>query len=163
MKLITIAGSAVLLGGFFQLPTTPPMKMGLWEFTNTMTMTMQGANVNIPQRTTKMQVCHTPESWAKNLMPQTGRPGGQSNGQSDCVISNQSFSGHTYSMDMSCPKSGNKGHVTATWDTPESSHGTTHMELNANGRSATLDSTMSSHFVSSDCGAVKPGSPVPVQ
>ena len=83
--------------------------------------------------------------------------------QSDCVMSNQSFSGHTYSMDMSCPKSGNKGHITATWDTPESSHGTTHMELNANGRSMTMDSTMSSHFVSSDCGAVKPGTPVPVQ
>ena len=158
MRVMMLTGTAVLLAGFFQMPATPPMKMGLWETTSTTTMTMPG--MNMPSRTTKMQMCHTPESWAKNLMPQTGRPGGQSNGQSDCEMSNQSFSGHTYSVDISCPKSGTKGHMTSTFDSPDSSHGTTHMEMNANGRSMTMDSTTSSHFVSSDCGTVKPGSAV---
>ena len=163
MKVMTIAGSVVLLAGFFQMPSTPPMKMGLWEMTSTTTMTIPGMNTNMPARATKVRMCHTPESWANNLMPQTGRPGAQSNGQSDCVMSNQSFTGHTFSVDISCPKSGTKGHMTTTWDGSDSSHGTTHMEINSGGRSMTMDGTSTSRFVSSDCGAVKPGSAVVVQ
>ena len=151
MKLIIIAGSAVLLGGFFQLPTTPPAKLGLWETSSTTTMTMQG--MNLPPRTSKVRSCTTAETWAANI----GKPQGQ-----DCTKTSETFSGHSYSADVSC-SSGAKGHVTMTWDSPDSSHGTMHLDMNAHGQSVSMDMTTTAHFVSSDCGSVKPGTGVPVQ
>jgi len=152
MKVILLAGSAMLLGGFFQLPSTPPMKLGLWESTSTTQMTMPG--MDMPPRTTKAQICYTADSWAKTLA-QSGR--------SDCSVTNQSFSGNGYSADISCPKSGSKGHISSTWSSHESGEGKMHMEMNNAGHSGTVDVTTTSHFVSSDCGAVKPGMTVPVQ
>jgi Protein of unknown function (DUF3617) len=153
MKVMLIAGSAMLMAGFFQLPSTPPMKVGLWESTSTSHMTMPGMSMNMPPRTSKVQSCVTADSWAKTI--------GQAQGQ-DCSKTSESFSGHTYSADVSC-KSGAKGHVTMSWDSSDTGHGTMHLDVNAGGHPASVDMTMSSHFVSADCGAVKPGSAVPVQ
>jgi hypothetical protein len=154
MKVMLIAGSAMLLGGFFQLPTTPPMKLGLWETNSTTMMQMPGMNMPPrPPRTSKVKSCVTADSWAKNI--------GQAQGQ-DCTKTNESFSGTTYSADVSC-KSGAKGHVSMTFDTPETGHGTMHVDINAGGHPASMEMTMSSHFISADCGDVKPGTGVPVQ
>jgi Protein of unknown function (DUF3617) len=153
MKVMLIAGSAMLLGGYFQLPSAPPMKVGLWEATSTSHMTMPGMPANMPPRTSKVQTCVAADSWAKTI----GQPQGQ-----DCSKTSESFSGKTYSADVSC-KSGAKGHVEMTWDGPDSGHGTMHLDMNMNGHAGSVDMTMSSHFVSSNCGAVQPGKAVPVQ
>lgn len=150
MKLILFTGAAMLLGGFFQLPSTPPGKAGLWETSSTAQMNMPG--MNVPPRTVKVHTCNTAGEWQKNL----GNPPGQ-----DCSKTGESFSGSTYTAQISC-KSGTKGTITMTWDTPESSHGTMHLDMNTNGRSMSMDMSMTSHFVSADCGAVKPGTGVPV-
>jgi hypothetical protein len=145
-----IAGAAVFVG-LFQLPSTPPMKMGLWEQTSVMHMKMTGAKMppGMPtDQTTKTRSCYTPETWTRILT---------NNINKSCTISNQSVTGSHLSLDLSCANMAMKMHFDGVFPTTETGHGTVHMEMNTPQMSMVGDSTFESHFVSSDCGSLAGG------
>jgi hypothetical protein len=154
MKVLLSIGSALIGGAlFFQMPATPPMKMGLWE--STASIKMSGAamppGMSMPNMTTKVRVCMTPESYAKNL--------GASQRTKDCTRTNEVWGAKTFSFDLVCKGNGANGHFEITWDSKETSHATMHMVMNGGNHSMVTDSTMESHFVSTDCGNVSPDKP----
>ncbi len=154
MKTLLMVGSGLIGGALmFQLPATPPMKMGLWETTSSMTMSgaqmppgMAGAG-----QTMKARQCFTPETWAKAL--------GASQRQQSCTRTHEVYTSNHYAFDLSCPNSGTTGHFDMTFDSKESGHATLHMSMNNNGNEMNVDSTIESHFISSDCGNVSPDRP----
>ena len=141
--------TGVVLSGYLQLPTTPPMKLGLWESSTTMTMKMPG--MDMPPRTFKSRSCATAESWAKML--------GSSQRTDACQRTNESFSGGHYTFDMSCPSMNGKGHADFDLSDSTATHGTVHMDMSPGGRQATSDLVVEGRFISADCGSVVPGKP----
>jgi hypothetical protein len=143
--------AGLLFVGFFQTPTAPPMKMGLWEQTTVVNMKMTGANVppGMPtNQTMKSRACYTPETWTKILASSPNK---------SCTFSNQSIAGGHLSMDISCASLAMKMHIDGVFSTPEAGHGTVHMEMNNAQMNMVSESTYETHFLSSDCGAVAPG------
>jgi hypothetical protein len=148
--------AGVLLAGF-QLPTTPPMKLGLWESSSTITMQMPGMQMPaMPPRSVKVRVCLTAETWAKALSNNNGR-------MNNCTRTHESYSAGHYSVDVSCPEMNGTGHFEMAFSGQDSSHGTMHMDMSPQGRHMIADSVVDSHFVSSDCGSVTPDHPQMVQ
>jgi hypothetical protein len=147
-------GSGLIGALMFQMPTTPPMKMGLWETTSRISMT--GAEVpqgmSIPNQTIKARQCFTPESWAKSL-------GASQRQQQNCTRSNETWGAKSYSFDLAC-KGGTTGHFEMTFDSKESGHAVMHMNIDpGNGHTMLMSSTIESHFISADCGTVSPDRP----
>ena len=144
----------VLLAGFFQTPSTPPMKLGLWEITTTVTMEMPGMPTQ-PPRTVKVRSCVTADSWTKSFgkMQQVG----------DCAVSHQSMTTSHYSFDMSCPSVNATGHGEMDFSTGTTGHGTMRMEMNAGGRQMVTSSVWDSRYLGADCGAVTPDKPQVIQ
>jgi hypothetical protein len=140
------AAAAVLLTGFFQFPTTPPMKMGLWESDGA--MKMKGMPLGLGNKTMRVSTCVTPESYAKAIT--------SSQDQKNCVRTNEVWNGKGYSGDLSCNNGQATGHVEYTFDGPEAGHGTSHVDM---GR-ISVDHSWTMKFVSSDCGNVSPDKPV---
>jgi hypothetical protein len=160
MKMTLLVATAMLAAGMGRPLDAPPIKMGLWESTATMTMKMQGSNSPMPgmgaPRAFKVHTCYTAESWAK-MLANTQRQG------ADCVRSNEALSPKGYSVDVSCAKSNTTGHFQWTFDDPENAHATVHMDSNPGGHAMTSDMTIATHFLSSDCGSVTPDKPQMVQ
>ena len=152
MKLLIVKAGVVsgfLLSGLFQLPPTPPMKLGLWESTGTTTMQMPGMNMP-PPRPVKTRVCVTADTWAKSF-------GNTSDRMAGCTRSNESYGAKHYSFDLSCPAMNGSAHFEMDFTSDDSGHGKLHMDMNPNGHHAIVDSVLNSHFVSSDCGSLAPG------
>lgn len=155
MKLLLVPGAAVLLAAMFQMPATPPMKMGLWESITVMSMKMANAPANMPPmgspRTTVTRSCLTPENYARNFYnnPQ----------QKDCKRTNEAWTGSKVSFDIACPARNASGHFEMTFAGAEAGHGTMHMEVNRSEHPITMDMTYDTHFVGADCGSVTPGEP----
>ena len=151
---ILLAGLPLLAALMFQTPPKPPMKMGLWETT----ATTQMSGVDLPpgmaglgSRSLKIRACVTPESYDKAF---------NSSQTKDCVRSNESWSGKTYSFDLTCRSGKTTGHFEMTFDSEESGHSKTHLVVNPDSaHPVTMDTTGSSQFISSDCGAVTPDKP----
>jgi hypothetical protein len=154
MRILLSVGSA-LVGGtlLFQMPATPPMKMGLWESVSTTKMSGMDMpqGMSMPNMTVKVRACMTPESYAKNLTA--------SQRQTDCVRSHEVWTAKSFSLDISCKSGSATGHYEVTFDSPGSSHTVSHMTMNSGGHPMQMDMTSESHFVSSDCGAVTPDKP----
>jgi hypothetical protein len=149
MRLL-IAGAAVF-AGLFQMPTTPPMKLGLWETSGTITMQMPGMNMPPqPPRTVKSRVCVTAETWAKAFSSASDRTAG-------CTRSNESYGASRFSFDMSCPAMNSSAHFEMDFTSGDSGHGRMHMDMNPQGHHATVDTVLNAHYVSSDCGTLGPG------
>ncbi len=139
-----------LLAGLFQAPSTPPMKLGLWEITTTVTMEMPGMPAQ-PPRSMKVRSCVTAESWTKSFgkMQQTG----------DCTLSHQNMTAGHYSFDVSCPSMNATGHSEMNFSDETTGHGTMRMEMNAGGQQMVTSSVWDSHYLGADCGAVTPDKP----
>jgi hypothetical protein len=155
MKTLLVLSTAFLTGGlFFQMPTTPPMKMGLWETTST--VKMSGAalpgGMKLPGSTVKVRACMTPESYAKNL--------GAAQNQQDCTRSNEKWTLKGYSFDLACKRGNATGHADITFEGMEAAHSVIHLSMNMGSGSMDMDSTADAHFVSADCGAITPDKPV---
>jgi hypothetical protein len=156
MKILLASGIAVLYAAF-QMPAEPPMKMGLWEITSTIKMNMPDmppAMANMPgmgARTTKIHSCLTKENYEKTFSQQ----GPQAK---NCTVSNQKFSGKTYSLDLSCNDGKMTGHVENTFDSPNSGHSKSHIVMNG-GQSITMDGDSTMTFLGADCGSVTPDKP----
>jgi hypothetical protein len=148
MKAWMMLGSLVLAG----LPMgTPPMKMGLWEAVMTTTVTRDGSAA--PARVMKVRACYTAETYAAAF----GNPMGGA--ESRCTDMSDAWTSNSYTADYSCPSANGKVHVAMVWSDKETGEGTVHMEMNPAGHSMMIDTKVTSHFVSADCGAVKPGAP----
>jgi hypothetical protein len=142
----------VLLAGFFQLPATSPMRLGLWEITTTVTIQMPGMQMPAqPPRSFKVRSCVTAETWAKAF--------GSSQRVADCTRSHESFTPGHYSYDMSCPSLNAMAHGDMDFSGEGTGHGTMHMDMNAAGHHMISDTVLDSHFISADCGSVAPGKP----
>jgi len=152
MNLLFAHGLILLSAAMYQLPATPPMKMGLWETTSSMKMSMPGMNMpaGAGGRTTTVRACLTPERYAQDLAT--------SQQQHDCTVTNQSFGAGTYSFDIACPRGNAKGHFEMKWE-GDTGHGTMHMDMTAGDRAMSMDNTMTTKYLGADCGAVKPGTP----
>jgi Protein of unknown function (DUF3617) len=140
-----------------QDPAAPPIKMGLWEMTNTSTMTATGKMADAmaasgqlgKPNTQSMKVCFTPDTWKNALAHET---------RSGCTRSNVISTSKQYSLTMTC----NVGTSTMTVnvnnivDSSEAVHGTVHMVSNSPSGQMTSDGTGTGKFLGSDCGDVKP-------
>jgi len=153
MKVLFVVGAS-MLAAMFQMPTTPPVKMGLWE--SSVAMKMSGADMppgmaSFGNRTTKVHSCLTPESYAKALA--------NSQQQKDCVRSNEVWGAKSWSFDVSCRSGQTTGHFEMTFDDTESAHGVMHMTMNAGAHPMQMDSTMNLHYLGAECGKVTPDKP----
>lgn len=151
MKLALLAAPALLGVLAAQMPSKPPMKMGLWETTTNTTMSMPGMNMpaGVGNRTTTAHSCATPESYADAFRQQEQR--------ASCQRSNEKWTGNTYSFDMTCGGMQGKGHFEITFENAENGHGTLHMESAMRDHSMTIDMAIKTHWLGTDCGNVAPG------
>jgi Protein of unknown function (DUF3617) len=154
MKILFVVGAS-MLAAMFQMPATPPVKMGLWE--GSVAMKMSGADLpagmaGIGNRTTVVRSCYTPESYAKAMA--------NSQQQKDCVRSNEVWGAKSWSFDMSCRSGQTKGHFEMNFDSTEAAHGSMHMTMNpGSGHPMEMDTTMTMHYLGADCGNVSPDKP----
>ena len=133
--------------------------MGLWETSVSTKMTGMdmppalAKMAGLGGQETKVQACITPESWHKIVS--------DSRQQKDCTRTNEQYTGHTYSFDLSCKSGRQTGHAEHTFDSPESGHATSTIVMEQGGGRPQMhiDSTSQSHFVSADCGGVTPDKP----
>jgi hypothetical protein len=155
MKVATWSGMGVLLAGFFQVPSAPPMKAGLWESTTTLTIVLGGAKV--PARAPivgKTRSCVSAGSWAK-AFANSGREGA-------CTRINETFSCGLLSFDLHCPNVNGSGHGEMSFS-GTSGHGRVHLDMKPGGQKVSSDTVIQSRYVGAACGAVAPGKPVVVE
>jgi hypothetical protein len=162
-----------LVGGVVcaqDVATAPALKMGLWETTETSTISgityppdlvdslrARGRPLPGSPETIVLQTCYTKEEWAKSVEK-------WNNNDAKCTHTNRSFTSTKFAFDLRCasdPSNVITGHFEMLVDDDEHTHGSIHMksETGPNGRPTTHDTISSSHFVASDCGVVKPGTP----
>ncbi|HEX3374112.1 MAG TPA: DUF3617 family protein [Edaphobacter sp.] len=131
--------------GQVKLPSTPPVKMGLWESTAT-----NGRGVNYKTRS-----CFTKESYQTEMakMP----PG--------CTISNQAWTGHSFTADVGCTMrdATSTGHVDVQFPDTETIHSAINISVTAQGQTMPITFTTDSHFISADCGDIPGGESRPVR
>lgn len=126
------------------LPSTPPVKMGLWETTAS---NGRGASY-------KTRSCFTNESYQKDMakMP----PG--------CTISNQAWTPHSFTADVACTmrEASSTGHVDVQFPDTETIHSNMSISMTMQGQTMPMNWTTDSHFVSADCGDITGGQSRPV-
>ncbi len=166
---MVLSGLVVVAGQLAMAQSAPPIKMGLWQNTATMTTTIHlppelaakmnaaGGAMAMPPHTLQTKVCQTAASWTKSIANSQAK---------NCTITHKVITAKGMSMDMTCSEPG-KGsavaHLEAVFDSPEQVHSTMHMQFNqaatsaqASGTTTTTDVKSESHFLSTDCGNVKP-------
>jgi hypothetical protein len=170
MKL-RIAGIGVLpsslalaaLGATFvlhaQVADPPPVKMGLWQ--TEVNTTMVGMP-NMPaghasgDHKTVTQGCMTPETWKDNFQKFNQRQN-----DADCKTTNLHQDAHGISLDQSCNSNGFQTdmHFEGIFDGDNQMHGNAKMKMTgpAFPQGMTMNMTMTSKYLSSDCGDVQPG------
>lgn len=112
-----------------------PMKPGMWEITTQ--MDMPGMPYKMPPMTFKH--CATPEMLAKDhgLGEQKSPPG------SHCERTKMNMSGNKAEWAVSCTgKTNVSGHGTLIWDSANSYHGVTHLNMDMNGHATDVTQTM---------------------
>ncbi len=131
--------------GQVKLPSTPPVKMGLWESTAT---NGRGASY-------KSRSCFTTESYQTEMakMP----PG--------CTVSNQAWTSHSFTADVACTMQDatSTGHVDVQFPDTQTIHSTINVSMTAQGQTMPINFTTDSHFVSSDCGDIPGGESRPIR
>lgn len=159
--LLSLACFAAAAQAQNQLSETPPVTMGLWQTDTSSTVTglentpMAGMAAAIGRAHTT-QSCLTPEKWKSDIQGFNAR---QQNG---CTLSNLRQDSHEVSFDEVCqsPRGAtNTAHVDILIDSPAHTHGTVAMKVAdpALPQPMTINITMDSKYVGSDCGSVKPG------
>jgi hypothetical protein len=162
--LAVLAGSVATVAQ--DVPTPPPVKMGLWQNTITNTMTglqlppdvvakMQAAGRPVPgaaPRTIVTQSCMTAESWQKSFTDMQQRQ--------NCQITNVHQSATGMSGDMACTSAdgSSKGHMEATFSSPEKMNGKMHLEVTTTRQAQPLmvDATFNSVYQGADCKGISP-------
>lgn len=148
----------------------PPIKMGLWQANLTQTMTGMDLSPRIIAKlkamgrptpgtsNTMVRNCYTAEEWKKSLA------GMQSAGDKSCTRTNIVQDTHHLSLDMACVDENKKptmaGHMEMLFDSAEKMRGAMTMkglQPGPQGNPISVDMKIDSHFVSTNCGDVKPG------
>lgn len=123
---------------------TLPIKEGLWENT----VLDDDGSVLI-----RSLDCVTQKSFAEMVVKANKHPG--------CTVTGQNVTSHSITVDISCSRPGvhTSAHSFMELLDPEHGRATTTMRMAINGKSSESTTKSTSHFVKSDCGNVKPGSP----
>lgn len=137
-----------------QVPTVapPPVKMGLWQSSVTISAGMGPAG-----RTSTSESCYTPDTWKQNMQRM------QSRGQKlNCTTSNFQQDSHQITFDGQCAMDQGMNvnyHIQMFLDSDSAVHGTTTSKVSGPmfPQGMTVSSAISSKFISPDCGALKPG------
>ncbi|HUB28086.1 MAG TPA: DUF3617 family protein [Terracidiphilus sp.] len=156
--LFALGALALAASALAQLSEVPPVNMGLWETQTTGTAsgienTPMAGMAAMFGRQHVTQSCLTPESWKNDIQGLNSRQ------QRGCTLSNVHQDAHEVSFDQACSNGMNNAHVDILIDGPESAHGTIVMKIALPNMTQpmTVNMTMSSHRLGSDCGGVKPG------
>jgi hypothetical protein len=152
MKILLTSMTTLLAAAFFQVPTTPPMKMGLWEM-NTTAKTQQpdGTDKTTSQ---KLRVCITEANWLKMIGPTA---------KDACPKTNELWSKNGYSFDVACAGKPKMASVAIHFDNPELQHGTIDFSALPNGTPMKMHGESEDHWVSAACGDVSTEHPVIVR
>lgn len=172
-RLLSFASLPLLLSfaAFAQTPplTPPPIKMGLWQSSVTVNMSGMPANPNMPagaggSMTHVNQSCMTPDSWKDAFRNMQQR---RQQAAANCSTMNVSQDSHQVIFDMNC--SSEQGftsnvHVQMNLDSEEAMHGNATVKMSGPNfpQGMSMTSVITSKFMSSDCGDVKPGESKPV-
>lgn len=172
-----------------QSTTSAPIKPGLWETSISSKSQIQlppelQARIDAmsPQQQAMMKAnmagrgggpvpsslvthaCSTGQTSVNDLLTQAQQKNG-----AKCIVSNQTQTATNVSFDISCTmqEGSASGHSSFTMTDSDHVSGTTHMTANMSGGrggggSMTIDSTLTSHYLGSDCGDVKPNTSVVV-
>jgi hypothetical protein len=183
-----LAAFALAASATAQSTTAVPIKAGLWETTINSNMQMQlppelqaRLNAMTPQQQAMMKAnmsggvggagaplvntthsCSTGQTSVNDLINQAQQKG------TKCTLANQTQTATGVSFDISCtmPEGNATGHSSFTMADSNHVTGTTHMTANVNAGSGntsmTIDSTLTSKYLSSDCGGVAPNTSVSV-
>lgn len=162
MKLLTACPVLVLLMAFTagaSAQTPPPLKMGLWE--HHVTVQMSGMpNGDNSSRTIVKQSCFTSNTWKNSLQRMQSHP---NMGGLSCSTSNMQQDPHHIAFDEQCTTSGQPAistnmHIEMNFDSDESMHGSTSTTMSGPNmpQGMSVNTTIKSKFVSSDCGTLKP-------
>ncbi|HEY6490558.1 MAG: DUF3617 family protein [Terracidiphilus sp.] len=154
---ITAKGQAA--GAPPAISEAPPVSMGLWQTETSSTVTgVEGtpmaAMASAMGRAHVVQSCLTPDKWRKDIQGFNARQ------QHECTLSNLQQSTSEVSFDEACGANGvNSSHVDILIDSADHTHGTVVMKISNPSlpQPMTINMTMASHRVGSDCGDVKPG------
>jgi len=152
-----------------QAPSTPPIKMGLWQGTTVSRMTglqlppeivekMKAMGRSIPgsePKTIETESCLTPEKWKEMFA--------KSQERENCKIENLKQDSSGMSADMVCTSGGGsgKGHMQVNFISSEKVHGTMHMEMvtERQPQPIVVDMTFDSTYQGADCKGVSPDTP----
>lgn len=156
--LLSFAILAIAVAAVAQISETLPVTMGLWQTETTSTVTgventpMAGMMAAIG-RAHASQSCLTPEKWKSDIQGFNARQ------QHDCTLSNVHQDAHEISFDEACGGGTNSSHVDIFIDSSEHAHGTVLMKVTDPRlpQPMTINVSMVSHYLGSDCGSVKPG------
>ncbi|HXS14374.1 MAG TPA: DUF3617 family protein [Acidobacteriaceae bacterium] len=124
-----------------KLPSSPPIKMGLWEATS---------SVSTARSTMKSRACVTPESYQEEV---TRVPDG-------CTVTNRVVTGNSLTADVSCTMPNGvsgTGHVQANFTGTDQVHTTIQISMAMGGRTTPINIISDAHFVQTDCGDIPPG------
>jgi hypothetical protein len=139
---------AIGLASTALLAQAPPVKMGLWEKTMTMTGLPSGP------MTMKSKSCVTPDSWKEMV-------GNSSKTQPGCTTNlTKTSNGYSFVSNCTRPQGGTmtaKG--SATIQDAEHIIGESHTTSTTNGKTREMEMHSTSHFLSASCGTVRPGDP----
>lgn len=130
--------------------STPPVKMGLWQTTQTSTIAGMGQLPRIV-----MQSCFTQAEW-KNFFK---------NMQQDhnCTITHMHQTATSMTADMACHSgdSNSTSHVEVSFVSPEEMHGKVHGEITSpkQPQPMVFDSEFDSVYKGADCQGISPHSP----
>jgi hypothetical protein len=151
--------------------TPPPVKMGLWQMTNTGTVTglelppevvakLQAMGKPVPgaqPHTIVTQSCLTAEKWKKMFSDM------QQN--KDCHFTDQKMSSTGMSGDLACKSADGRttstGHVEVSFVSDEKMTGKAHVETVSTSmpKPMVMDMTFDSVYQGSDCKGISPDSP----
>jgi hypothetical protein len=143
--------------------SAPPIKMGLWQSSVTVDMSamtgMHGGSI-----TNTSQSCMTPDTWKNAFHSMQQR---QQQTPANCSTTNVQQDAHqlAFQIDCSTPQGDSSSiHVQMFLDSETAMHG--HATVKMSGpnlpQGVSMSSVISSKFVSSDCGSVKPGESKPL-
>ena len=170
LAMAMMVGPAVVVA---QGPATPPMKMGLWQSTSTVTMSgmqippdvaakLQAMGRQVPgaqPRTVVTQSCLTPEKWQKSFSDMQQRQG------QECHLSNQQVSSAGMSADIACKsqdgRGSSTGRIEVTFTSAEKTNGKVHMETTVASQPKPMEMNMTfeSVFQGADCKGISPDAP----
>ncbi len=170
MKKLLSSAFVIATTCFAQAPSTPPVKMGLWQGTTVSKMTglqlppemverMKQMGHPLPgsePKTIETESCLTPEKWKEMFT--------RAQANETCKIENLKQDSSGMSADIVCDSARGgtgKGHLQVDFISTEKVHGTMHMEMTTQRQTQpiVMDITYDSTYQGADCKGISPDTP----